>query len=590
MHSLLRKGKNSELDYSKKPIKIFITYISRHKKLFYIDMICAIAVALIDLVFPYVSKIAMNTFLPKEMYKTFFIVMGIMILAYALKGVLYYIITVVGHRMGVLTESDMRRDLFSHIEELSFSFFDKNRTGVLLSRITSDLFDVTELAHHGPENIIICTLTILGALAVMFTINWRLALVLALSLPVCLAFTISQRLRMKTANIEVKRKTGLISAAIENSISGIRTAKAFANEDQERIKFEESNELFRGAKVEYYKSMGLFTSGMEFTTGVMQVLIVLAGGLLIMKGKMNYIDLITFTLYVSTFISPLRKLAMFAEQYMAGVAGFSRFVEIMRTEPEIKDKKGAKALDCVKGKIEIDDMSFAYEEGADVLKDINLKIDQGKCLAVVGPSGGGKTTLCQLIPRFYDVKKGSIKIDGTDVRDVTQMSLRKNIGILQQDVFLFAGSVRDNIRYGKPEATDEEIIEAAKKAEIHSDIMDMPDGYDSFVGERGVMLSGGQKQRIAIARVFLKNPKIIILDEATSALDTITEIKIQSALDELAKGRTTIIVAHRLSTIRNADEIVVINNHGIAERGTHDELIRLSGEFAKLYKSQGKTN
>ena len=573
-------------NYNDNPFKIFISYIAGHKKLFAVDMLCALTVSIIDLVFPYVSRVSMNRLLPEKLFATFFVVMGIMVLAYFLKAVLYYVITVVGHRMGVLVESDMRRDIFTHMQDLSCSFYDKNRTGVLMSRITSDLFEITELAHHGPENVIICSLTIVGSLAVMFTIEWRLALVLTVVLPVCLWFTLSQRVRMKKANIEVKKKTAEIYAAIESSISGIRTAKAFANEQQESDKFDQANELFRGSKVEYYKTMGFFMSGMEFTTGIVQVLVIAVGGLLIMGGKMDYVDLVTFSLYVSTFVSPVRKLAQFSEMYMQGSAGFSRFLEVMRTEPGIKDKPGAKEMGPVRGEIEYKDVSFDYGNGVPVLSHIDLHVKPGECLAVVGPSGGGKTTLCQLLPRFYDVCGGSVSVDGMDVRDVTQSSLRRNIGIIQQDVFMFAGTIRENIRYGRPDATDEEIVQAAVRAEIHNEIMEMPDGYDSYIGERGVMLSGGQKQRLSIARVFLKNPKILILDEATSALDTVTEQRIQASLDELSQGRTTIIIAHRLSTIKNADVIAVVEGEHIVEMGSHKELMDKDGIYAALCRAQ----
>ena len=574
------------INYNDKPLKIFIRYISGHKKLFTIDMVCALTVAVIDLVFPYVSRMSMNRLLPQKLFSAFFVVMGIMIGAYLLKSVLYYIITVLGHKMGVLTEADMRRDLFTHMQDLSCSFFDKNRTGVLLSRVVSDLFEVTELAHHGPENIVICSLTIVGALVIMFTLRWQLALVLAIVLPLTLWFTLSQRFRMKRANIEVKRKTAEITAAIESSISGVRTAKAFANEDREIEKFDSANDVFKGAKVEYYKSMGLYMSGMEFTTGVMQVLVITVGGFLIMRGKMDYVDLVTFTLYVSTFVTPLRKLVMFAEQYMQGSAGLARFLEIMRTEPEIRDAPDAKELGEIRGQIDLNDVSFHYDNGVPVLSHIDLHIEPGECLAVVGPSGGGKTTMCQLIPRFYDVCGGNITVDGTDIRSVTQHSLRRNIGILQQDVFMFAGTIRENIRYGRPDATDEEIVEAAKRAEIHEEIMAMPDGYDSYIGERGVMLSGGQKQRLSIARVFLKNPKVLILDEATSALDTVTEQRIQKSLDELSVGRTTIIIAHRLSTVKHADCIAVVEGEHIIEQGSHQELMAKDGAYAALCKAQ----
>ena len=573
-------------NYHDRPLKVFMAYVFAHKGLFAIDMACALAVAVIDLAFPWVSREAMNTLLPQKLFPAFFAVMAILVAAYFLKSVLYYVITVVGHRMGVLTESDMRRDIFTHMQDLSCSFYDKNRTGVLMSRITSDLFEVTELAHHGPENLVICTLTILGALGVLFTIRWELALSLAVILPLCLWFTLSQRLRMKRANIEVKRKTADIYSAIESSISGIRTAKAFANEHVEHEKFEEANALFRGAKVEYYRSMGLFMSGMEFTTGIMQVVVVAFGGLLIMQGKMDYVNLITFSLYVSTFVSPVRKLAQFSEMYMQGAAGFERFLEIMRTEPEIRDRPGAEELRDVRGRVEYRDVSFAYSNGVPVLSHIDFTVEPGQCMAFVGPSGGGKTTLCQLLPRLYDVTGGAVTVDGHDVRDLTQASLRRAIGVLQQDVFLFAGTIRENIRYGRGDATAEEIVAAAIRAEIHDEIMALPDGYDSYIGERGVMLSGGQKQRVSIARIFLKNPRILILDEATSALDTVTEQRIQASLDALCEGRTSIIIAHRLSTIRRADRIAVIEGEHIAEEGSHEELMEKNGAYAALVRAQ----
>ena len=576
----MKKRKKSDLGE-------FFAFFRPHLGLFALDMGCAALAAVIDLVFPYVSRMSMTRLLPERMFAAFFAVMAVMIAAYILKGVCYYFITVLGHRMGVYVEADMRRAAFNHIQKLSFSFFDHNRTGALMSRITSDLFEITELAHHGPEDILISCLTIVGALAVMFTIEWRLALVLAVTLPLLIAFTLSRRVRMKKANLEVKRKTAEINSAIESGISGIRTAKAFANEKAEDDKFVAANEKYKAARREYFNAMGGFMSGMEFTTSIMQVLVIAAGGLFIMRGSMDYVDLMTFTLYVSTFVTPVRKLATFSETYMQGTAGFSRFLELMRTEPEIKDVPDADELEGVKGEVEYRGVGFRY--GPDkpwVLRGIDLKIAPGEKLAIVGPSGGGKTTLCQLLERFYDVTEGAVLVDGRDVRTVTQESLHRSIGIIQQDVFIFAGTIRDNIRYGKPDATDAEIIAAAVRAEIHQDIMAMPEGYDTFVGERGVMLSGGQKQRLSIARVFLKNPPILVMDEATSALDSVTEQRIQQSLDSLAVGRTSVIIAHRLSTIRGADRVAVIEDERIVELGAPAELLERGGEFAKLWKSQ----
>ena len=579
--------KQRQINYNAHPFRVFMSFFRPHMGLFVLDMACAMTASVIDLVFPYVSRLSMTELLPNRLFETFFIVMGIMFLAYVLKGVMYYLITVLGHRMGVYIEADMRHAVFNHMQSLSFSFFDRNRTGVLMSRITSDLFEITELSHHGPEDIVISALTIIGSMIVMFTIQWKLALVLAVTLPILIAFTLSRRVNMKRANIEVKRQTAEINASIESGISGIRTAKAFANEKTEDDKFTAANERYKNSKKAYYNAMGGFMSGMEFTTSVMQVLVIAAGGFLIMRGDLDYIDLMTFTLYVSTFVTPVRKLAQFSEVYMQGTAGFSRFLELMRTEPAIKDAPDARELKDVKGAVEYRGVGFRYGEDKPwVLRGIDLKVAPGEKLAVVGPSGGGKTTLCQLLERFYDVSEGAVLVDGQDVRSVTQESLRRSIGIIQQDVFIFAGTIRDNIRYGRPDATDAEIIAAAVRAEIHQDIMAMPDGYDTFVGERGVMLSGGQKQRLSIARVFLKNPPILVMDEATSALDSVTEQRIQASLDALSVGRTSVIIAHRLSTIRGADRVAVVEDEHIAELGSPQELLARGGEFARLWKSQ----
>ena len=573
-------------------IKLFVQHYKGHLGLFSLDMACALAVSAIDLLFPFFSKKSMEMYLPDHLFKTFFMVMAIFIAAYLLKAVLYFIITYWGHRMGTFIEADLRDELFGHIEKLSFSFFDKNRTGQLMSRVTNDLFEITELSHHGPEDLFISCVTIIGAFCILCTIEWRLALIVFAVIPCFVIFSVILRRKMAEKSTQVKVRTSEINASIESGFSGIRTAKAFANEEIEMEKFRDSNKKYLGAKKDYYKIMGIFGGGMEFALSLLSVLVIAAGGYFIMKDSMNYIELVTFSLYVSTFISPVRKLVAFIEQYMAGMAGFKRFLELMRTNPEITDKPDAITLQNVKGNISIKNVSFSYaptkedEEAPAVLNNINVEIPAGSCFAVVGPSGGGKTTLCHLIPRFYDVSDGAITIDGVDVRDVTQQSLRQSIGIVQQDVFMFAGTIRENIAYGKPDATMDEIMEAAKRAEIHNEITEMPNGYDSYIGERGVMLSGGQKQRIGIARVFLKNPPILILDEATSALDSMTEIRIQSAFDELAKGRTSIIIAHRLSTIRNADMIAVIDNNTVQEMGNHSELMKKGGQYAHLVEAQ----
>ena len=569
-------------------MRIFLSYFGPHKKLFILDMCCAFLVAVVDLIYPLVSRSAMYDMLPNNAYRTFFVVMLIVVLAYVVRSLMHFIITYWGHTFGIRVEADIRQDLFEHLQTLGFDFFDRNRTGQLMSRLTSDLFEITELAHHGPEDLFISLATIVGALIVMFTIEWRLALVVSILIPIFILVVISRRQKLGEVSRQVKAKVAVITTEIESSLSGIRTAKAFANEDVELRKFSEANGRFRTSKRRFHREMGIFTAVMEFFLSIMSVAVIAVGGFLIMNGQLNYIDLITFSLYISAFISPIRKLASFAEQYAVGLAGLQRFTQLMRTEPDLRDAPDAKTLSDVRGEIVADHLDFAYDGDLDVLHDVNLHVTPGETIAIVGPSGGGKTTLCQLIPRFYDVTHGSLSIDGLDVRAVTQRSLREHIGIVQQDVFLFADSILENIRYGKPSATMAEIEEAARRAEIYDDIMAMPDGFHTYVGERGTLLSGGQKQRIAIARIFLKNPPILILDEATSALDTITEAKIQSAFDALAKGRTTLIIAHRLSTIRNATRILVIENGRIQEQGTHAQLMALNGVYANLYTTQTK--
>ena len=574
------------MKFQRSHVSIFLSYYKPHLHLFLLDMACALGIALIDLAFPYLSRLSMQELLPQNLFGAFFGVMGCLLAAYLLRAGMYYIVTYLGHMMGVLIEADIRRDLFGHMQNLSFSFYDKNRTGQLMSRATTDLFEITELAHHGPEDLFISVITLGGAFCLMLTIQWKLALIVFAVVPLFVIFTIFQRRRMMKASVQVKQNMAGINGQLESSISGMRTAKAFANEEQENRKFQQSNNQFKGARRDYYKARPTYRAGLEFALPAMNVLTITAGGWFILQGEMNYIDLITFALYISTFLTPVRKLAAFVEQFLNGMAGFKRFVELMRVEPAVQDAPDAVDMDTARGDILVDDVSFSYEDGETVLDHVSIHIPQGETVAVVGPSGGGKSTLCQLIPRFYDVTGGRILVDGTDVRHLTQQSLRQNIGIVQQDVFLFAGTIYDNIRYGKPDATQEEIMEAAKRAEIYDDIMAMPDGFQTYVGERGVMLSGGQKQRVSIARIFLKNPPILILDEATSALDSVTEARIQSAFDELAKGRTTLIIAHRLSTIRNAHRIIVVDDNRIVEEGTHQELLQSGGEYAQLYNAQ----
>ena len=574
-------------DYqTRSPLRIFLSYFKPHRRLFALDMTCAFLIALIDLAFPLVSRQALYTWLPEKQFRVFFIVMAAVVVAYVLRSGLYFVVAYWGHTFGIRVEADIRRDLYHHMQELGFDFYDRNRTGQLMSRLTSDLFELTELAHHGPEDLFISVVTIFGALAVMFAVRWELALVLLVLLPVLLWTAMRRRRQMSDASRAAKQKTGIINAAIESGLSGVRTTKAFANEAEQQQRFDEANEVFKTAKRGFHKEMGRFNAVMEFFTGILPVVVIAVGGWLIMRERMDYVDLITFSLYVTAFVSPIRKLANFAEMFSNGFAGLHRFVELMRTEPTIQDAPDAVELTDVRGDVDVEDVTFAYGDKTDVLHHVTLHIPAGETVALVGPSGGGKSTLCQLLPRFYDVDSGSISIDGHDVRKLTQDSLRRSIGIVQQDVFLFADTIRENIRYGRPGASDEEVERAARQAEIYDDIMAMPDGFDTYVGERGALLSGGQKQRVSIARIFLKNPPILILDEATSALDSVTESKIQGAFDRLARGRTTLIIAHRLSTIRSASRILVIRDGRIAEEGSHQALLALNGEYARLYHTQ----
>ena len=571
-------------DYSKTPLKVLVQYFRPHRGLFVLDLSCALVMALIDLAFPLVARSAMNQLLPARQFDTFFIVMLIVAAAFVIRACMNYIITYWGHMFGVRVEADLRDDLFRHMQSLDFKFFDSNRTGQLMNRMTGDLFEITELSHHGPEDLFVAFVTIVGAICIMFTVQWQLALVILIIIPIFLAVVMLCRKNMVTTSRNVKITMSEINGEIESGLSGIRTSKAFANEESDYRKFAQANEKFKTAKCASYSAFGKFNSSLEYFMCIMPVVIMAFGGWLIMKDNMNYVDLVTFYLYISTFINPIRKLGNFTEIFMNGYAGLTRFIDLMRLQPEVQEPENPVKPDTVRGRISIENVCFTYDDKTSVLDNINLEINEGETVAIVGPSGGGKSTLCQLIPRFYDVDAGSVKLDGTDVRNISKETLRKNIGIVQQDVFLFPGTVMENIRYGRPEASDEEVHEAARKAEIYDDIINMPDKFDSYVGERGVLLSGGQKQRISIARIFLKNPPVLILDEATSALDTVTETRIQKAFDKLAEGRTTVIIAHRLSTIRGADRIVLIDDGEIKEDGTHQELMAKGGQYAQLYR------
>ena len=564
-------------------LREFAAFYKPHLGLFTLDMLCALIMALVDILFPVVTRRVLYDYIPNQMMRTFVLVMAGMLALFLVRTAAQWIVAYLGHMMGVRIEADMRSAIFEHMQKLGFSFYDKNRTGLLMSRVTTDLFDITELAHHGPEDLFISIVTLIGSFIVVWRIQRTLALVLMISVPLIVGFVAYRRGQMMAASRAVKQRIAGINAEIESSISGIRVAKAFCNEHEEIEKFSRCTNEYVVSRKGYYKVMAGFFSGTELMMNLMSLSVICVGSYLIMKNRMDIATLVTFNMYVASVQSPIRKLTQFTEQFTQGMAGFQRFRAIMHETPDIVDSPDAQPLDHVDGDIAFNDVTFTYDEKKDaVLEHVNLHIRPGEMLALVGPSGGGKTTLCQLIPRFYEATEGTITLDGKDIRKIRLADLRGSIGIVQQDVFLFAGSILENIRYGRPGATMEEVIEAAKRAEIHEDIMNMPEGYDTIVGERGILLSGGQKQRVSIARIFLKNPRVLILDEATSALDTATERKIQAAFDRLAKGRTTLVIAHRLSTIKNADEIVVIGEHGILERGTHRELVELGGVYAEL--------
>lgn len=570
-------------------LKKFAAYYKPYKKVFCLDLICAAMISAVDLIYPQILRRAANdwfTGTAETIYRILVPLFFVLLALYLIQTACKYYVTYQGHLMGTHMERDMRKDLFDHYERLSFSYYDRNNTGQMMSKLVSDLFEISEFAHHGPENLFICSIKIVGSFVFLFLINGKLAVCLAAVVALMVWFCFSQNSSMQETFMDNRRKIGDINARLQDTLSGIRVVQSFANEDVERKKFSHSNENFVHSRDNNYKAMGRFHAGTVFFQGLMYLTVLVAGGFLIARGEMLPGDLAMYALYIGIFISPIQILVEFTEMLQKGISGFKRFLSVVETAPEIVDAPDAKYLSDVKGSIAYNDVSFRYNDEEPVLSHVSFQIPAGKSVALVGPSGGGKTTICSLLFRFYDVTGGSVTVDGQDVRKVTLKTLRSSIGLVQQEVYLFGGTIRENIAYGKPGATDEEIIEAAKKANIHDFIMELPDGYDTFVGERGARLSGGQKQRISIARVFLKNPPILILDEATSALDNESERHIQKSLEELAKNRTTITIAHRLSTIRNADEIIVIDDQNIAERGTHKELLAKGGIYAKYYEMQ----
>ena len=566
-------------------LKRFIAYYRPHRKMFILDMLASLLISVIGMIYPIFSRTMLNDLIPNHRLRLL-VIYGLTLLAlYAVRMLLRYFVQFYGHMVGVGMQAQMRSDMFNKLETLPSSFYDEHETGKIMSRMTNDLMDVSELAHHGPENLLISGIMIVGSFVYLCTISVPLTLIIFACVPIMVVVSLFCRKRMRDAFTESRKSIAVINAALESSISGIRVTKAFTNADKEAEKFEKGNAQFVEARKKAYRAMAQFFSSTSFITDVFNVVVMLAGGLFMYAGKINFGDYSAFIVSVNQFIGPVTTLINFMEQYQNGVTGFERFLEIMDEQPE-QESPNARDLQNVQGEITLDHVSFSYDNSKEVLKDVSLNIKKGETLALVGPSGGGKTTICHLIPAFYKATGGRILIDGTDINDVTFKSLRRSIGIVQQDVFLFNGSIKENILYGRLDATDGEVIEAAKRANIHDYVMTLPDGYDTQIGERGVKLSGGQKQRLSIARVFLKNPAILILDEATSALDNTTEILIQQALDELCKGRTTLVVAHRLSTIKNADEICVIANGQITEMGTHEALMEKGGVYHDLYSLQ----
>lgn len=563
-------------------LKEFVQYYKPYKKLFILDMICAFSASMCNLLYPIMTRNIMDDIIPNKKIDLLFIFADILIVIFIAKAGFNYFMQYWGHVVGVRMQADMRSVVFRHLQKLPNKYFDENKSGVTMSRIVNDLMDITELAHHGPEDLFISLVTILGSFVILMGIDIPLTLIIFAVLPFAVWFVARKKDKMGNAFMKARVKVGEVNATLENSIAGMKVTKSFCTEDEELEKFDKINNIFKDAREESYKAMAEYFSGMNFFMDLLEWIAMILGGYYTYVGRITIGDFAAYILYVKMFIEPMKKLVNFTEQYQNGMTGFKRFKEIMDEEIQ-EEAKNPKELKNVKGNIEIENASFTYEDENEVISDLSLSIEAGKTIALVGPSGGGKTTLCSLIPRFYELDSGDIKIDGNSIKDVSLRSLRKNIGVVQQDVFLFTGTIRDNIICGNPEATEEEMIEAAKKARIHDFIMTLPEKYDTYIGERGVKLSGGQKQRISISRIFLKNPPIIILDEATSALDNVTEREIQASLEELSKDRTNIVVAHRLSTIKNADEIIVITNGKISERGTHDELIKAGGIYATLH-------
>ena len=586
---MARKSKADKTEQAPRPphlFKRFIQYYGPHKKMFALDMLAALFIAVIGMVYPVVTNRMLNDLIPGRKYRAVVIAGVVVLVLYLIRMLLRYFVQYYGHMIGTGMQEQMRSDLFAHLQKLPFRFFDDHETGKIMSRLTSDLFDVSELAHHGPENLFISGIMIIGSFMYLSTINITLTLIIFVCAPILAVVAGICRKKMRDAFAERRKTTAMINASIESSVTGIRVTKAFNNSAAEQAKFEETNSQFREACRKSYRAMAVFHSSTSFITDAFNVVILIAGGLFLYAGRITFGDYSTFIVSVNLFISPITTLIGFMEQYQNGVTGFARFLEIMDVPPE-EDDPEAIAPDDIRGEIRFDHVSFRYEGNADVLNDVSFNVERGQKLALVGPSGGGKTTICHLIPAFYELTEGSICIDGIDIRKLKKAALRDAVGIVQQDVFLFGGTIRENIMYGRPGATEAEMIEAARRARIHDFVAGLEHGYDSEIGERGVKLSGGQKQRISIARVFLKNPAILILDEATSALDTTTEILIQEALDELCKGRTTIVVAHRLSTVKTADEIAVVSGGNIIERGTHEALMALEGGvYRELYTLQ----